>query len=92
MENNMRIKSGYMLNKLGNQFVVVAVGDRSKEFQGMIKLNESASFLWKQLEEGVQSDQLVAALQSEYEVNEEVARRDVEAFLAVLSQQGILAE
>lgn len=88
----MRIISGYMLNKLGNQFVVVAVGDRSKEFQGMIKLNESASFLWKQLEEGVQSDQLVATLQSEYEVSEEVAKRDVEAFLAVLSQQGILAE
>ncbi|MBO4125953.1 PqqD family protein [Streptococcus suis] len=88
----MKIKSGYMLNKLGNQFVVVAIGDRSKEFQGMIKLNESASFLWKRLEEEMKQDQLVAALQAEYELSEEVARRDVEAFLAILSQQGILAE
>lgn len=88
----MKIKSGYMLNKLGNQFVVVAVGDRSKEFQGMIKLNESASFLWKRLEEEMKQDQLVAVLQAEYELSEEVARRDVEAFLAILSQQGILAE
>lgn len=88
----MKIKSGYMLNKLGNQFVVVAVGDRSKEFQGMIKLNESASFLWKQLEAGLQHDQLVASFQAEYGVDEELAKRDVEAFLATLSQQGILAE
>lgn len=77
----MKIKSGYMLNKLGNQFVVVAIGDRGKEFQGMIKLNESASFLWKRLEEEMKQDQLVAALQAEYELSEEVARRDVDTFL-----------
>ena len=37
----MKIKNGFMLRKVGSQNVVVAVGTASKDFNGIIRLNDS---------------------------------------------------
>lgn len=86
----MKVKSGYMINQLGDQYVVVAVGQRSKEFQGMIKMNGSASFLWNLLLSSIEEMELIALFQSEYDLDDEQARHDVESFLSVLRQYNIL--
>lgn len=57
-----------------------------------LELNATGSVLWKRLAEGsADEDQLVAALQEEFEVSDEQARTDVTAFLASLRQGGLLA-
>ncbi|MBJ6746526.1 PqqD family protein [Streptococcus sp. 121] len=88
----MKIKSDFVLNKLGNQYVVVAVGERNQEFQGMIKLNESAQFLWRHLQEGAEEASLVLALQEEYGIDQELAQKDVGAFLALLARENLLTD
>ena len=62
----MKIKEGFVLNKMGQQTVVVSVGAASKIFNGMIKINETGEFLWKQLEKGAGKEDLVNALLQEY--------------------------
>ena len=37
----MKIKNGFMLRKVGAQNVVVAVGEASRSFNGIIRLNDS---------------------------------------------------
>ncbi len=45
----MKIKKGFIIRKLGAEHMVVAIGQASKEFAGMIKLNETGAFLWNAL-------------------------------------------
>ena len=86
----MKIKKGFMLREVAKIYVVVAVGEASKEFNGVINLNETGAFLWKQLIDDNTVDGVVAALLNEYDVSEEAARKDVELFINKLKEAKIL--
>lgn len=82
----MKIKSGFILREVADNYIVVAVGDRVKEFNGLINLNSTGAFLWKILENGAEEEQLVASLLKEYEIDEETAKKDVSAFVAKVKE------
>ena len=86
----MKIKQGFMLREVAGNFVVVAVGEASKKFNGVINLNESGAFLWEQLISETTMDKLLEALLNEYEVSEEVAKNDIEKFVNKLKEADIL--
>lgn len=86
----MKIKKGYILREVAGNYIVVAVGDAVKNFNGIINLNETGAFLWKRLEEGVTEQQLKSALLEEYEVEEQVAENDIKAFIGKLTEKGLL--
>ena len=62
----LKVKDGFILREVSETFIVLAVGERVKEFNGMITLNETGAFLWKILEEGAEKENLVDALIKEY--------------------------
>ena len=87
----MKTKNGFMRRKLGTQEVIVAVGEASKQFSGIIRLNETGAFLWDKLAEGnLTVDKLVDALLSEYDVAREVAEQDVARFVKTVRDEGML--
>ena len=86
----MKIKSGFVLRSVAGSYIVVSVGDRVKEFNGVITLNETGGFLWKTLESGATEDELVKTLLSEYEVDEDTAKADVKAFVQKLTDAKLL--
>ena len=88
----MKIKEGYMLRTVAGCSVVVAVGMSTMDFNGMINLNDTGAFLWKKLESGASEDELVSAMLSEYDVDEETAKRDIDAFLKKLKEAELLCE
>lgn len=77
----MKIKDGFKLREVAGNFIVVATGKASKEFNGMINLNETGAFLWKKLENNANEEDLVKALLEEYDVTEDVAKKGVKSFL-----------
>ncbi len=88
----MKIKEGFMLRHVGDQIVVVALGEASKDFNGIIRLNETGEFLWNKMTHSIGKKQLVAALMEEYPVNEATASRDVTAFVMKLKEAHLLEE
>jgi len=66
---------------VAGNYIVVAVGSAVKEFNGVINLNETGAFLWKRLQDGAEEEDLVQALLNEYDVEEELARKDVRSFI-----------
>lgn len=86
----MKVRSGFKLMKVGVQNLVVAVDERAEEFNGMIRLNPTGAFLWELLEKEAEKEELVAALLSEYEIDKETAETDVDRFLFILTDNGIL--
>ena len=86
----MKIKNGFMLRKVGNQDVVVAVGEASRSFNGIIRLNESGSYLWQKLQSDITQEQLVADMLNDYDIDEATATADVSGFIAKLREADIL--
>ena len=87
----MKIKSDFTIQKVGSSYVAVAVGETSKTFRTMIKLNSTGAFLWNLLsEKDLTEDELVDALLAEYQVDRETAAKDVHNVVTVLAQNNIL--
>ncbi len=79
-----------MLHSLGEENIVVPVGDRTKSFNGMIKLNAPSAYLWSFMQEDFTEDTLVSALLEKYDITKEVAQEDVKEFIEILSDGDIL--
>ena len=45
----MKIKSGFVLEEVGGDYLAVAVGELADTFNGMVRLNETGAFLWNLL-------------------------------------------
>ena len=82
----MKVKDGFILRKVGRQFVVAATGEASKNFNGMLRLNEEAAFAFDLLQKGTTQEELVSALMEKYAGEETVVRADVAAFLEKLKE------
>jgi len=88
----MKRKSGYVLREIGGQKIAVAVGDRAREFHGMITMTESGALLWDALAEEQTEETLVQKLLSVYDVSPDEAAADVRAFVLRLRKAGLLAD
>ena len=86
----MKIKENYMLRQVADTFVVVPVGSAVKEFNGMINLNSVGAFLWSHLEKDNDFDAVLKAMVEEYEVEESVARADLNRFINELDESNLL--
>lgn len=86
----MKIKENYMLRQVADTFVVVPVGSAVKEFNGMINLNSVGAFLWSHLEKDTDFDAVLKAMVEEYEVEESVARADLNRFINELDESNLL--
>ena len=86
----MKIKNGFVVRKIANQYMAVPVGARAKELHGMIGLNETAAFLWELLKEERTEEELAALVFEEYEISEEHALEAVQRFCKSLQEEGVL--
>ena len=79
----MRIKKDYIIKKLGDGYVVVTVGEASREFNGAIRLNASGGFLWMSIQDGADTrEKLVQAMLERYEdLDKNTAEKDLDEFL-----------
>ncbi len=88
----MKIKEGFVLREVAGNMVVVAVGEASRSFNGLITLNETGAFLWQILSKGATEDELVAAVLDEYAVTDRMAKNDVKTFIEKCETAGLLEE
>ena len=88
----MRIKDGFMLREVAEQWVVIPLGERVVEFNGIMTLSESGAMLWKEMEKEVLEEDLVKALRREYDVDEEMAKSDIVEYVTYLREKSLLED
>ncbi len=88
----MKIKDGFMLREIAGTWVVVPIGQRVVEFNGLMTLSESGALLWKKLEDGAEVDKLVEAIVGEYEIDETTANSDVNEFVCEIDKKGLFKQ
>ena len=86
----MKIKDGFVIRKIAGELVIVPVGPRVVELNGIISLNATGELLWKVLQEDVDLQTLINALTAEFNVDEATAKEDIDDFIAKLSERNLL--
>ncbi len=88
----MKIKQGFVLRRVLDEAIVVASGEASKTFHGMIKLNDSAADIWQWISEGKEVGEIAGLLSEKYEISLEKATVDTEAMIKSMTENGFLSE
>lgn len=88
----MRIKNGFVLREVAGKAVVIAVGEASKTFHGMINLNGTGRDIWQGVSEGKSVDEIAQKLTEDYEVDFEKAKEDTVKIIEKMREAGILEE
>ena len=86
----MKIKKGYVIRKVMGNNVVIATGEASRNFHGMIKLNDTAAEIWEYIDKGMSEEDICACMLEKYDVSPELLTSDVKATLETLEKQGLI--
>ena len=87
----MNIKKGFELSEVCGEPIIVSYGHENIDFTKVISLNESASYLWKNIvDKDFTAETLASLLQQEYEVDAETASRDAKALLDEWTNVGLV--
>lgn len=84
------VKPGYVLRKVGQAFMVMPSGPRMKDYQGIITLNETGAFLFKESQKPeADKESLMAACKSEYGASDDEALQAVDSFMMQCAECGL---
>ncbi len=86
----MKLKDGFLLHDVGDEHMVIATGEAAKVFNGLIRNNETAHFLYCQLMNETTEEALVDAMAEQYDAPRERIAADVHRFLEQLRELGFL--
>lgn len=79
----MKLRSGFNLRDICGEKVLVAEGLENIDYSRIINLNESAAYLWQNLEEKeFEVEDMVSLLTREYDVPDDVALEDCKELVA----------
>lgn len=90
---NMKINQGFELREMCGERIIIATGKENIDFSKVISLNESAAWLWNEVEgKEFTPETLAALLREQYEVDEATALADATALAAQWVSIGLVSE
>ena len=89
----MRTRPGVVLTEICGEYVLVSAKAITKDCPFVTAINEESAFLWTQLINGADEDELVAAVNAEYEVDSLDTLLDaIRGFLREMNERNLLIE
>ena len=88
----MKLKDGILLKKVMGNYMVVSTNGEYSHVDSMQTVNETGAFLWRYLEDGTDEEEMVGALLGEFDVTEDIARRDVSEFVEKVRAANLLKD
>lgn len=86
----MNIKKRLLKRQIAGDAFLVPVGKEVYDSNGLFLLTEVGEFIWDRLEQAQDMEDILKAILEEYDVEESVARKDVEVFLEKLRTMEII--
>ena len=86
----MKLKYEFSVREIAGDYIIVPTGSTALQFNGLITVNEVGAYLWKLMQQETTEEALVQSVVTEYEVEEETARQDIEEFLQQLKDNHII--
>ena len=86
----MKTHPDFILRQIAGENILEPCGEAAKRLSGLINLNSTAAFIWQNLNDAKDLDELTARVMENFEVDEETARRDVNGLTAELILAGMV--
>lgn len=86
----MKTHPDFILRQIAGENILVPCGEEAKRLNGLINLNSTAAFIWQNLNDAKNLDELTARVMENFEIDEETARRDVNGLTAELILMGMV--
>ena len=87
----MKFKEGYKVRSMAGENVVIMQGTAGSDMTRIISLNDSSLLLWNALQgKEFEVADVATLLVDEYEIDLETATADAEAWVAKLSECGLI--
>ena len=87
----MRFKEGYKVRSMAGENVVIMQGTAGSDMTRIISLNDSSLLLWNALQgKEFEVADVATLLVDEYEIDLETATADAQAWVAKLSECGLI--
>lgn len=86
----MQTNKDVIYRNIAGEHVLIPVGSVAMENNGMFVMTELGGEIWQLLEQGLEKEEIIAKLLTEYEVEESVLRADVEEYLSKLLEGGLI--
>lgn len=86
----MELKKEFIKREIAGESFLVPIGKTICDSNGLYLLTELGTFIWDRLPEARDSRDILQAVLAEYEVDENIARADINEFLDKLRDMGIL--
>ncbi len=87
----MTINPDFVLREFAGEWILVSICE-NEDHKRILYLNEIGKDIYSRLQEGLEGDTLLTALQEEYEAEPDVLKQDVEDFLQVLRSYHVLTD
>nr|WP_317279552.1 PqqD family protein [uncultured Fusobacterium sp.] len=88
----MRLKDDFILHNTGEDFVIIATGEATKNFNGIIKLNNMGGEIVSFLSNDISEEEIVKAIVEKYEVDYDTAKEDIKNILDSLRKAGVILD
>ena len=86
----MRLSEDFIFRQVCGETLLLPVGEKSKEYNGIFTLSETAAFLLSAIANGADEQTAASALAAEFAISEETARKDTHEYLTELLRYGVL--
>ena len=88
----MKANDQFILRNIAGEHLLIPVGETAVSIKGMLILSESGVLIYEKLIGGCSKEELIEMLMKEYDVAEEEATRDTDAFLDKMRQLNMIVE
>jgi hypothetical protein len=88
----MKRNPDFILRDIAGETLLVPTGQATKQFNGLITMNEVASFIWMNLDEAETEEKLVSIIMDEFEIDENTVRIDLKEFLQAMKEQNMVID
>ena len=86
----MKINMKYEIVDVADEHLAVPVDDKAVSFKGVIVLTDAAAYLLKNMKATTTKADLIKMLIDEYDIDEDTASYDVDAFIQKLVGLGVI--
>lgn len=86
----MKLTDGVLIIENNGEEFVITVGNATKKFSGMIRLNKTAAYIAHALENDISEDEIMKNMLEKYDVSKEDALNSIRKVIDKFDSLGIL--
>lgn len=86
----MRKNDNFILNEIADKYVLIPVGNKALDFNGIVTMNQTAKFLWEHSNTEFTTEELVQCLADEYEISGDMASEAVAVYINKMKEVGCI--